>query len=53
MLNFNNFSGSKHYNLPVKPGLIGTARTGFSMISNYVIATTTTKLKWKGKWKRL
>jgi hypothetical protein len=33
MLNFNNYSGSKHYNLPIKPGLIGTAVTGFSMIS--------------------
>jgi hypothetical protein len=47
MLNLNNYSGSTHYNLPIKPGLIGTARTGFSMISNYVIATTTTKVKWK------
>jgi hypothetical protein len=47
MLNFNNYSGSKHYNLPIKPGLIGTARTGFSTMSNYVKATTTTKVKWK------
>jgi hypothetical protein len=47
MLNFNNYSGSKRYNLPIKPGLIGTARTGFSIISNYVIATTTTKVTWK------
>jgi hypothetical protein len=47
MLNFHKYSGSKHYNLPIKLGLIGTARTGFSMISNYVIATTTTKVKWK------
>jgi hypothetical protein len=47
MLNFDNYSGSKHYNLPIKPGLIGTTRAGFSMISNYVKATTTTKVKWK------
>jgi hypothetical protein len=47
MLNFNNYSGSKHYNLPIKNGLIGTARKGFSIISNCVIATTTTEVKWK------
>jgi hypothetical protein len=35
MLNFNNKSGSKHYNLPIKPGLNETARTGFSLIRNY------------------
>jgi hypothetical protein len=34
MLNINYKSGSKHYNLPIKAGLIGTARKGFSMISN-------------------
>jgi hypothetical protein len=48
MLNFDNYSGSKHYYLPIKPWLTnGTARTGFSIIGNYVMATTTTKVKWK------
>jgi hypothetical protein len=45
MLNVNNYSGSKHNNFPIKP-LLRTARTGFSIICNYVIATTT-KVKWE------
>jgi hypothetical protein len=48
MLIFYNYSGSKHNNLPIKPQLTnGTARTGFCIICNYVMATTTTKVKWK------